>query len=271
MILYIGKCLLIEEGEGKKKEKVLVIGDIHIGASGGQIGGIDIAGEMEKEMLSELDEVFEKIKELSAKDVGDRNMGVKDGKISSDGRDGVKDSDEKIVDKVVLLGDLKHEFSSLTAEEMHGLVNLFDFLQKKSKEIIVIRGNHDNYLLNILSRRGIKVWDYYLWNRFCFLHGDRSFDAIWDKKIKHWIMGHLHPAICLREGTKTERYKCFLVGKFKEKEIIIVPSFAEIGEGMDVGEGESNLAWKFPLQEFDVKIVGEKMEVLDFGNIKNLK
>lgn len=233
MIKYIGKCLLIDE----EREKVLVIGDIHMGA-GGRIGGIDIAAKMFKEMISELDRVFTKMGE---------------------------------VDKVVLLGDLKHDFSTLTEDERFGLVNLFDYFEEKCKEMVVVKGNHDNYLLNITAGRKIKVMDYFVWKSFAFLHGDRDFIEIYDKKIACWVMGHLHPAVSLQEGIKVERYKCFLVGNFKGRKIIILPSFIEIGEGIDVLQGESNLAWNFDLRKFNVLVVGEDEKVLDFGELRKLQ
>ena len=245
MIKYIGKCLLIE----KEKEKVIVIGDVHLGA-GREIEGINIGGEMEKEMIEELELVFDRI--------------------ISDGAGGKGE----IVDKIVLLGDLKNEFSHLMKEEKYGLVNLFDYLEEKCKEIIIIRGNHDNYLLQFLEKRGIKIYDYYFWNEYCFLHGDKDYKEIYDKEIRVWIMGHLHPAISLREGVKAEKYKCFLKGKFKGKEIVILPSFADINEGIDVSffeQNESWLAWRFDLKKFEVKIVGEKNEVLDFGVLSKIK
>lgn len=245
MIKYIGKCLLIE----KEKEKIVVIGDIHLGA-GSEIEGINIVGEIEREMIKELEMVFDRI--------------------ISDGAGGKGE----ILDKIVLLGDLKNEFSHLMKEERYGLVNLFDYLDEKCEEIVVIRGNHDNYLLQILEKRGIKIYDYYFWNEYCFLHGDKDFKEIHGRKIIYWIISHLHPAISLREGVKIEKYKCFLKGKFKGKKIIILPSFADISEGIDVSlfeQNESNLAWRFDLKKFEVKIVGEKNEVLDFGVLGKIK
>ena len=245
-IRYLSKCLLIED----VKEKVLVIGDLHIGESGGRIEGIDIKERRFDEMIEELNIIFRIIN------------------IKAEGK-------RKIVDKIILLGDLKHDFSSLSWEERNGLVNLFDYLDDKCEEIIIIRGNHDNYLLNLTSKRRIKIYDNYVWKGFCFLHGNRDFKEIYRNEIKCWVMGHLHPAIVLREGIKSEKYKCFLEGSFKNKKIIVLPSFS-ISEGIDVLEllekRKNNLAWDFDLKKFTVKIVdSDKMEVVDFGKLKKIK
>ena len=233
-IKYIGKCLLIKE----KGHKILVVGDLHIGCGVKESAGIIINKVLFEDMIKEFESVFSKI-----------------GK----------------VDKIILLGDLKNDFSHLTEEERNGIVNLFDYLREKCIEIVIIRGNHDNYLLNLTSKRGLLIKDYYLFDSYCFLHGDKDFDEIYDKKIKYWIMGHIHPAIKLREGNKTEKYKCFLTGKFKGKRILILPSFADLREGIDIRGRDREMPWKFNLDEFDVRVVGEHLEVLSFGELRGIK
>ncbi len=286
-ISYIGKCLLIQKSE----KRVLIIGDVHLGEVGKMgIGGIDLAGRMFNEMISELDKVFEKIGEINR--VNDKRLNASKDKIINDNsqallsrndRVAVKENKDdvgvnvkekdKIINKIILLGDLKHEFSGLTKDERNELVNFLGYLEKKCREIIVIRGNHDNYLLNIIAGKGIKLWDFYKWKEFCFSHGDRNFKEIWDKKIKYLVIGHLHPAIVLRDGIKAEKYKCFLEGKFKGKKIIIVPSFIEIGEGANILEimNDSSLIWKFALKKFKVMVINENLEVIDFGKLARLK
>ena len=235
VVKFVGKCLLIEED----KTKVLVVGDIHIGYGVGKeaIGAIINIG-LYAEMMKDLEMVFTKVGE---------------------------------VDKVVLLGDLKHSFTSLETEERHDLVNLFDYLGGKSKELVIIKGNHDNYISSIASKREIKVLDYYLWKEYCFLHGDKDFKEIHSHRINFWVMGHLHPAIKLREGNKVEKYKCFLTGNFKEKKIIILPGFTEAGEGIDVRELDRELPWDFDLGNFEVFVVSGETEALEFGKLKKIK
>lgn len=232
---YVGKCLLIEENG----IRTIVIGDVHIGGES-ELGGVDVNKVSEKETLAELERVFTHV-----------------GKI----------------DKIVLLGDLKHEFSRLTDGERYGIVNLIDYLEKKSKEIIIVKGNHDNYLLSLLGKRAIKIVDYYIDGKYAFLHGDRDFIEIWADRIEYLVMGHMHPAISLNEFAKVERYKCFLVGELRKKKVIIVPSFVNNREGIDVKQIEysgEKMAWKMDLENFDVKVVGENLEVLDFGKLKNI-
>src|SRR3989344_4826274 len=188
MIKYIGKTLLIEEED----KKILVIGDLHLSFDGEGLGNV-LSAEVFEQSIKDFDEIFKEI-----------------GKI----------------DKIVLLGDLKNRFGDLERNEREDLVNLFDYLEKKCNEIIIIKGNHDTFISGIAGKRNIDVIECYIFDKYCFLHGDKDFPQMYDKEVKCWIMGHLHPAIKLREGDKTEKYKCFLSGKYKGKKVVILPSFS---------------------------------------------
>lgn len=232
---YLGKCLLIE----REDKKILVVGDIHIGyGKEGELSGALVNKKLFEETLFELEKIFFKIKK---------------------------------VDILVLLGDIKHSFSEPNQESRYDLINLFDYLEKKAKKIVIIKGNHDTFISSILGNRKIQILDYYILNDICFIHGDRDFEEIHQPKIKTWVMGHLHPAVKLKEDNKIEKYKCFLAGTYKGNNIIILPSFIDITEGVDVREMFGNLAWDFDLKNFEVFIVSDDLNVLSFGKLKELK
>ncbi|MCX8158752.1 MAG: metallophosphoesterase [Candidatus Pacearchaeota archaeon] len=244
-IKFVGKCLLIEKLKNlnkkrKKIERVLVVGDLHLGF-GEIIGifGINVGREMFNNIIDEMSEVFRKI-----------------GK----------------VDKVILLGDIKHDFGGILRQEWSDVIKMIDYLKEKCKKIILIKGNHDNFLKKIVRKRNLKIYNYYFYEGFFFCHGERDYKKIWDKKVKYLIVGHGHPAIKLKEkkGNKVEKYKCFLVGKIRGKKIIIIPSFAEYYVGSEPREGEIILAWNINFLNFVVYVVGENLEVLNFGLLKNL-
>jgi len=235
-VKYIGKCLLIEENEAEKgkMKRILVIGDLHLGYEEAlNNSGVMILRKMFDEGIEYLERVFDKV-----------------GK----------------VDKIILLGDLKHEFGIILKQERDDLERLIEFLETKSGEIVIIRGNHDKIIDFMLIGNKIEIKDYYIYGKWCFLHGDKDFLKTEDKEIKNWVMGHLHPAIKLSDGAKMEKYKCFLEGEYKGKEIIIVPSFSEASEGSDPRDEENNLAWDFNLEKFNVKVV-DGLETRDFGKL----
>jgi len=238
MIKYIGKTLLVESNN----EKVLVIGDLHLGFEESlNRTGVYVSGKMFEESISYLDRVFDRV-----------------------GRN-------KEIGKVILLGDVKDAFGGITREEWGDVLKLFDYLEDKCKEIIIIKGNHDAVIEPLAKRRDIKVVDYFIFNEYCFVHGNKDYEEIYNKKIKFWIMGHGHPAVKISDGVKVEKFKCFLVGKFKRRNVIIVPSFFEGNVGSDPRENNLRMAWSFSLKKFEVKVVQEdNLEILEFGELGGL-
>ena len=80
--------------------------------------------------------------------------------------------------------------------------------------------------------------DFYIEKDIIFIHGHKEFLEIYDKTLNLIVMAHLHPTITLQDKLKIkrEKYKCFLQGKFKNKQVIILPSFLSITEGVSSDE-----------------------------------
>lgn len=234
-IEYLGKCLLIK-ANGKR---ILAVGDLHLGYEETlNLAGIYISREMFNEIISEFNEIFSKTGKL---------------------------------DEIILLGDVKHDFGKNLNQEWNDALKLFEYFESKAKKIIITRGNHDNYLKNITSKKQIEVLDYYISKEYCFLHGNKEYPEMLSKDIKFWIMGHAHPAVKITDNFKTEKYKCFLTGNYKGKTIIILPSFIEFHEGTDPRESQNKLAWNFNFSNFNVKVITDNLKVLDFGMLGKLK
>ncbi|MDP4038999.1 MAG: metallophosphoesterase [Candidatus Pacearchaeota archaeon] len=237
---YIGKVLLIEDGE----ERILVIGDLHLGYEGSlRSSGLMIPLDLYKLVMGDFEEIF--------KYLGSENVKL---------------------DKIVLLGDLKHEFGSILKEEWDYIGRVLIYLRKKCGELIVIEGNHDKILQPILKNVNAVGNDYFIWGEIAFMHGDKSFKELEKKEIKCWVMGHGHPAVTITDGTKKEKYKCFLEGEYKlkrgvKKRVIVVPSFFPLIEGTDARDFDLGFAWNFSLKNFNVRIVGDNLEVFEFGKL----
>jgi putative SbcD/Mre11-related phosphoesterase len=219
------------------EEKILVIADLHLGYE--ENLNIALPRSQFREIIDNLDKIFDYL-----------------------------DKSKEKIKEVVILGDLKHSFSENIDQEWGEIRRLFDFLKEKAGKIVLIRGNHDNYLASIASRYEIEVRDYYIKGDKAFIHGDKKILEIEDKKIKLWILGHFHPAIRLEEKAKREIYKCFLKGGYKDKEIVILPSFFPLVEGQDVSKydiEDTHLAYNFNLKEFSVYVPVSPEEILEFG------
>jgi len=171
---------------------------------------------------------------------------------------------------IIVNGDLKHEFGQISKQEWREVIEILDLLLKNSK-VILIKGNHDTILEPIAKKRNLDIKDFYCFDSVCVLHGHKIF---LNKKIhdsKTIIIGHEHPAVSIREGIKSEIYKCFLVGKWKRKTLIVMPSFFSVYEGSDVKKEKllSLYLNEKKIWNFEVFILGDK--VYRFGKLKNIK
>ncbi len=233
-IKFLNKCVLIKE----KSKNILVLGDLHIGyeESLNKIGVL-VPRMQFKEMVEELREIF---------------------------------SDTGRVDEIVLLGDLKHEFGEISKQEWKEVTGILDLFKKWAKQIILIKGNHDTILGPIAKRKEIEIKEFYVTEGICFLHGHKMYPECLDKKIKSIILGHRHPAVVLSDKYKKERYKCFLVGKWKGKKVIILPSFFPFIEGSDIINVQESKLFisKKVLNEFEVYVIGKG--IYKFDKLKNI-
>lgn len=134
--------------------------------------------------------------------------------------------DKYRVKKIVIAGDLKHEFGRNLPFEWEDVETLLKYLIDNNIEVVIIRGNHDNYLKAILARFGLELFDEIEIRGWKVVHGHKDCNA---DKI---IMGHEHPAVKIRiDGVYT--FHCFLkvVGS---REVIVLPAFSPLVSGSDV-------------------------------------
>lgn len=233
-VSFIGKSLLLTT----KNERILVLGDLHLGFGVAlRKSGYFFPTDLIKKTLDEIKLLFNKI-----------------------GR----------VERVVLLGDIKHLFGGIDRDERSEIERLFGLLNYYCNELIVIKGNHDVILPLLNDNFSFKLVDYFIWNSFVFIHGDRDFSILHDDSVKAWVLGHFHPAISLNEGSKQETYKCFLHGTYKNKKIYIVPSFFEGNIGTDPRDFIETGSWRFSIYNFEAVLVGENLENYSFGKVKTL-
>lgn len=229
------------------KQGILAIGDLHLGYDSMlKNQGIRLNFDQLEETKKELEIIIKKIKALST------------------------------LRKIVLLGDIKHHFS-FEKTELFDLRNFLRFLEKflPKEDIILIKGNHDTFTL-----KDYKLYNFYISEdkTLAFTHGDKTYSELFkDKSIKTIIISHIHPAILIKDknNIKKEKFKCFLIGKYKSKEFIVVPSFFPLIEGSEVNELESSKC-KFQtiipsqkLKSFDTYVVG-KNKIYSFGKLGNI-
>lgn len=177
-------------------------------------------------------------------------------------------------DIIIINGDVKHEFGTISNQEWRETLKVLDFFARHCDKILMTKGNHDKQLGPIANKRKVKIVDYYIADDILIAHGNKIIDKKQlkeqYKKIKTIIIGHEHPAVSLQEGAKKEKYKCFLRGKYDRKDLIVQPSFNMVTEGTDILDGKllSPYLKGKRMKEFLVWIVADK--VYEFGKVKNL-
>jgi len=174
----------------------------------------------------------------------------------------------KKIERVIVNGDLKHEFGTISEQEWRNTLKFLDLLSKHCNEIILVKGNHDTILGPIAKKRNVKIVDKISVGKVLIAHGNKVPDTL--KNHDTIVIGHEHPAVSLKEGPRVEQFKCFLKGNYKGKNLIVQPSFNTIIGGTDVLR-DSILSpfLKQNLNNFEVYIVEDK--VYRFGKLKGLR
>ena len=174
----------------------------------------------------------------------------------------------KRIEKIIINGDLKHEFGAISEQEWRHTLKMLDYFGKHCNEIILIKGNHDKILGPIAKKRNITVMGHFIINNILITHGDRIPSKNLLKGIKTIIIGHEHPAVSIKGGSRAELFKAYLIGKWKGKNLIVQPSFKLVTEGTDVTKEEILSPFlKQNLGNFDVVVVADKM--YRFGKLKD--
>lgn len=125
------------------------------------------------------------------------------------------------VEKVLINGDLKHAFDRLLRQERKEIKDLLDYLLGRGvEEIIIVRGNHDNYLPLVLKDYGIEPIHEYIveinGKKVLFTHGHYELDISGYDLI---IIGHEHPSL---KCFATYRFPAFLKIPTKTSNYIVI-------------------------------------------------
>ncbi len=195
---------------------------------------------------------------------------------------------EKIIKKtrprtIIINGDLKDEFGTISRQEWNETFKFIDFI-KETSEVVFIRGNHDTILDPIARKKNIDLKQRFDIDDITIVHGDKLLKNL----SKTLIISHEHPAISFNERPD-EKFKCFLSGKFKSHNLIVIPSFNLLLPGSDITKEEILSPYIKNIKNFKVFIVQEDIHheakikyssvsaeyyedgVFYFGKLKNLQ
>lgn len=169
---------------------------------------------------------------------------------------------------IVLNGDIKHNFGSISKQEWKEVLDFIDYLSDYFIDIRVIKGNHDNFTQYILNKRDLILEDYVILDDFMVIHGHKIPDEI-PEEVNTIIIGHEHPCIGVRNQERVEKVKSFLKGKWRGYNLIVIPSFTTITHGSDVLHEKTISPFIENVLDFEVFAV-EEYEVYPFGFVRDI-
>lgn len=213
-----------------ENEDLLVIADLHLGYEGALLEqGVSIPRFQKEVMMERLKRLLEKYEPST----------------------------------ILINGDFKHEFSKNLIQEWQEVNEFLDFIMSQA-DIELTRGNHDNFLKTILSKKGLGISMDIRLGSYTFAHGHE--DVSWDGTL---IMGHEHPSLGLRDKIgATAKIPCFLV----TPSTIVLPAFSPLALGTDVATLDfiSPPLKDVPAGESHVYAIEEKTGLLDFGKLEGI-
>jgi putative SbcD/Mre11-related phosphoesterase len=168
--------------------------------------------------------------------------------------------------KLVLLGDTKHNIPGISYQELKEIPMFLEKLRFES--IILVKGNHDGNIEKLIPaslKSRVKVKKSFVIGDYLLTHGHRNVKT--DKNI---IMGHNHPHVRFVDKLGAKYIEpCWVMGKYKKRKIILVPTFNELCGASIVNSREKFLG---PIAK-KIKKSSAKIFLLDgtyLGYIKDL-
>lgn len=135
--------------------------------------------------------------------------------------------------ELVIAGDVVHAARSIQGVG-EPLLQLCRSCSDNEVELVLVQGNHDRGLTEMVARLGlrVKVTSERHLGRFRIVHGDAPLAGV---EGEDWVvLGHEHPCVTLRgAGNRSARCPCFLVGQG----ILVLPAFSSRAAGCTVESG----------------------------------
>ncbi len=167
------------------------------------------------------------------------------------------------IDRLVVAGDLKHEFGRNLPYEWED-VELF-LKSFEDVELEIVRGNHDNYLATILAKHGLELKEEVEIHGWTVVHGHKECEK------SRVIMGHEHPVVRIRFRGATYSYPCYLLIE-RPRKIVVLPAFSPLVSGSDVITAEGFLSPILKnVKDSDVTVYAVEEDVVCLGRLRDLK
>jgi putative SbcD/Mre11-related phosphoesterase len=161
---------------------------------------------------------------------------------------------------LIINGDFKHEFGRASPQEWFEFQSLSTQLTELDIDLELVRGNHDNYLKNILAKQGNTIREpYYLNSKYLFMHGHQSLAEVFSGALPDidWlILSHEHPMIELRdEMSGVHKFKCYLKGAWEDCHVLVLPAYSPFASGTRMNKIDRNKLLSPVLKEIEFELL----------------
>ena len=165
--------------------------------------------------------------------------------------------------RLIIVGDLKQ----------------FLLFMTQRVELVVVKGNHDNYISNILQQYDVELMESYCLSGVRFVHGHRVEDGA-GGNCSLTVIGHEHASIKITDNigarVKLPCYVLYAEGEGRKEEckkIVVLPAFSPLAGGADIVGREKFLS---PiLRGLDREKMGiftpTEIGLLDFRSLRDLE
>jgi putative SbcD/Mre11-related phosphoesterase len=179
-------------------------------------------------------------------------------------------------DRLIIVGDIKHDFSNIESDEFNELYDLMNFLKRRKVSAVLIKGNHDNFVERyrepfklLVHGQEAAIGDY------LFFHGE-ELPKVPKKKPRMLIMGQEHPAISINRSVgKREKLRCFLYGRYEKLPILVLPAMGYFSTGTDVNHEPKDQLLSPVFKRTDIDrmhaIAIGYGSTIDFGEVSKLR
>ena len=168
-------------------------------------------------------------------------------------------------ERLVLLGDVKHDFRRAGREERDQVRGIIEMVSEAA-EVVVVKGNHDNYIQNIISDLGVLAVDHVDIMGYRLEHGHV------DSGVRPVIIGHEHPSVRIPGSVGGGmKIQCFVHAR--KEGVIVLPPFSPYSSGNDlVLDEKCVMAPALKASDFaSAEIYGvTDMGLLDLGTLRDL-
>ncbi len=147
-----------------------------------------------------------------------------------------KAKDETDASRILINGDLKNEFRKNYYSEKKEIDKFLGKIKNLFNEIVIVEGNHDNFLDEMVEKNGLEIRKEYSENGILFTHGHQDIEDIGEYTTV--VIGHEHPALSLKDEIGVvEKVDSIIYGKGEDEvNIIVLPAFSSISNGTRINE-----------------------------------